>query len=306
MTIYILKRLLSLIPVMFLLSILVFALLQFAPGDPAIVIVGEDATVEDIELIRAKFGLDKPILTQYAIWLKGVLQGDLGRSNVTRRPVLDEIRDHAGPTIELATASIILATAIGVAIGVISATKHNTLVDRTSMVSALFGVSTPTFWLGLMLIYLFGVRLLWLPTGGIGSFKALILPSITLAAASLAIIARMTRSSMLDVLKQDYVRAARAKGVRESNVIFRHSLKNAFIPVITVIGLQYGYLLAGAVVTETIFSRPGLGRMLLDAINSRDFPVVQGTILVLSISFVLVNLIVDVCYVYLDPRIQYT
>ena len=198
-----------------------------------------------------------------------------------------------------------LATLVGIAVGIVSAVRQYSLLDHLSMVMALFGVSTPIFWLGLMLIYLFAVELRWLPSGGMGSLKALILPSITLGAASAAIVARMTRSSLLEVIRQDYIRTARAKGLPERTVLLRHSLKNAFIPIVTVIGLQYGYLLGGTVVTETVFSRPGIGRMLVNAITTRDFPVVQGTIMVLAVTFVIVNLVVDLIYIYLDPRIHY-
>jgi peptide/nickel transport system permease protein len=302
---YIAHRLLQIIPVLFLLSIVVFSLLHMAGGDPARLIAGESASREDIAAIREKFGLDEPIYVQYGIWLRHALSGDLGRSIVTRRPVTAEIADRIWPTFELATAAMFFATVAGVGIGILSAVRQYSLVDHISMILALFGVSTPIFWLGLMLIYLFAVELRWLPTGGMGSLKALILPSFTLGAASAAIVARMTRSSLLEVIRQDYIRTARAKGLLERTVLFRHSLKNAFIPIVTVIGLQYGYLLGGTVVTETVFSRPGIGRMLVTAITTRDFPVVQGTIMILAVIFVIVNLIVDLFYVYLDPRIHY-
>jgi peptide/nickel transport system permease protein len=302
---YIAHRLLQIIPVLFLLSIVVFSLLHMAGGDPARLIAGESASREDIAAIREKFGLDEPIYVQYGIWLRHALSGDLGRSIVTRRPVTAEIADRIWPTFELATAAMFFATVAGVGIGILSAVRQYSLIDHISMILALFGVSTPIFWLGLMLIYLFAVELRWLPTGGMGSLKALILPSFTLGAASAAIVARMTRSSLLEVIRQDYIRTARAKGLLERTVLFRHSLKNAFIPIVTVIGLQYGYLLGGTVVTETVFSRPGIGRMLVTAITTRDFPVVQGTIMILAVIFVIVNLIVDLFYVYLDPRIHY-
>jgi ABC-type dipeptide/oligopeptide/nickel transport system permease component len=302
---YIIYRLLQIIPVLLLLSIVVFGLLHIAGGDPARLIAGETASREDIEAIRAKFGLDKPIHIQYGIWLGHVLSGDLGNSIVTRRPVTAEIADRIWPTVELATTAMFLATLVGIAVGIVSAVRQYSLLDHLSMVMALFGVSTPIFWLGLMLIYLFAVELRWLPSGGMGSLKALILPSITLGAASAAIVARMTRSSLLEVIRQDYIRTARAKGLPERTVLLRHSLKNAFIPIVTVIGLQYGYLLGGTVVTETVFSRPGIGRMLVNAITTRDFPVVQGTIMVLAVTFVIVNLVVDLIYIYLDPRIHY-
>jgi len=302
---YIVRRLLYVFPVMLVVSIIVFGMLQIAPGDPASTLAGADASQEDIEGIRAKFGLDKPIHVQYGIWLSHVLQGDLGRSIVTRRPVLTEIVGRVRPTAELATAAMILATFIGMFIGIISATRQYSLLDHVTMVMALLGVSMPIFWLGLMLIFSFSVHLRWFPTGGAGSLKALVLPAVALSTTSMATIARMTRSSLLEVIREGYVRTARAKGLEERTVLLRHALKNALIPVATVIGLRFGYLLGGTVITETVFSRPGLGRLLVDAINFRDFPVVQGTIMMLAASFVMVNLLVDLLYVYLDPRIRY-
>jgi peptide/nickel transport system permease protein len=302
---YVIKRLLQIIPVMLAVSVLVFGMLQIAPGDPASTLAGEDASQEDIEAIRAKFGLDKPVYVQYGIWLGQALQGDLGRSIVTRRPVLTEVRSRVRPTAELATAAMIVATLIGMFIGIISAVRQYSMLDHVTMVLALLGVSTPIFWLGLMLIFFFAVELRWFPTGGASDWRALVLPAIALGAASTAIIARMTRSSLLEVIRQDYIRTAWAKGLQQRTVLLRHALKNALIPVVTVIGLQYGYLLGGAVITETVFSRPGLGRLLVDSIKARDFPVVQGTIMMLAVSFVIVNLLVDLVYVYLDPRIRY-
>ncbi len=302
---YISYRILQLIPVLLLLSMVVFGMLHVAKGDPARLIAGESASAEDIALIRAKFGLDQPIHIQYGVWLGHALSGDLGSSIVTRRPVVDEIRDRIIPTLELAIASMFFATTIGLIVGIISATKQYTLTDHVVMVLSLAGISTPIFWLGLMLIYIFGVWLRWLPTGGAGSLETLILPSVALGAASAAIVARMTRSSLLEVLRQDYMLTARSKGLSERTILLRHGLKNALIPVMTIVGLQFGYLVGGAVVTETIFSRPGLGRMLVNAITTRDFPIVQGTIMALAVSFVVVNLLVDICYVYLDPRIRF-
>jgi peptide/nickel transport system permease protein len=239
------------------------------------------------------------------VWLVNVLHGDFGRSIVTRRPVLDEITARLPSTVELAFASLAIAIAAGMVVGIISATRQYSLLDHALMVLALLGISMPVFWLGIMLIFFFSVDLRWFPTGGTGTLQQLVLPSVTLGAASMAVIARMTRSSMLEVIRQDYVRTARAKGLAEHVVMLRHALKNAMIPVVTVIGLQFGYLLAGAVLTETVFSRPGLGRLLVTSITSRDFPVVQGTLMLLSISFVLINLLVDILYGYLDPRIRY-
>jgi peptide/nickel transport system permease protein len=305
MTRIVARRLLYVFPVMFAISLVVFALLHIAPGDPAFVLAGEDATQADIQAIRVNLGLDKPLYVQYGLWAGQVVRGDLGRSIITRRPVMVEILTRVRPTTELATSAMVFATIIGVVVGVLSATFQYSLIDHFTMIIALTGVSLPIFWVGLMLIFFFSVQLRWFPTGGAGSWWALVLPTLALGAASVAIIARMTRSSLLEVIRQDYTRTARAKGLMERTVLVKHALKNALIPVVTVISLQYGYLLGGAVVTETVFSRPGLGRMLVDAIKSRDFPVVQGTLMILGASFVVVNAAVDLLYVYLDPRIRY-
>jgi ABC-type dipeptide/oligopeptide/nickel transport system permease component len=302
---YIIRRLLYTIPVMLVVSLIVFGILHIAPGDPATMLAGEDARPEDVAAIREKYGLDQPLHVQYGVWLNNVLHGDLGRSIVTRRPVLSEALARLPSTVELAFAALFLAVVAGMIVGVISATRQYSLLDHATMILALLGISAPVFWLGLVLIFFFAVELRWFPTGGSGTIQQLVLPAVTLGAASTAIIARMTRSSMLEVIRQDYIRTARAKGLWEQTVMLRHALKNALIPVVTVIGLQFGYLLAGAVITETVFSRPGLGRLLVASITSRDFPVVQGTLMLLSVSFVLINLLVDILYGYLDPRIRY-
>lgn len=305
MTRYIIRRLLYTIPVMLAVSLVVFGILHIAPGDPARLLAGEDARPEDVAIVRANYGLDQPLYVQYSVWLANVLHGNFGRSIVTRRPVLDEVVARLPSTIELAFASLLIAIVAGMAVGVISATHQYSLLDHLTMILALLGISMPVFWLGLILIFFFAVDLRWFPTGGTGTPQQLVLPAVTLGASSMAIIARMTRSSMLEVIRQDYVRTARSKGLKERVVILRHALMNALIPVVTVIGLQFGYLLAGAVLTETVFSRPGLGRLLVTSITSRDFPVVQGTLMLLSVSFVLINLLVDILYGYLDPRIRY-
>ncbi|MGH2535370.1 MAG: nickel ABC transporter permease [Thermomicrobiales bacterium] len=301
---HVLRRLLTLIPVLLAVSVLVFGMLKISPGDSASILAGDDATAADIAVIRARYGLDKPIHIQYLTWVSNAVQGDLGRSIVTRRPVTQEITSRVRPTVELALASIVLATLLGMAVGVVSATRHNSPVDYLSMALALVGASMPVFWLGLVMIFFFSVDLGWLPTGGVGGLSHLVLPAIALGSSSAAIIARMTRSSMLETIRQDYVRTARAKGLGERLVLWRHTLKNGLIPIVTVIGLQFGYLLGGTVVTETVFSRPGVGRLLVDGIRTRDFPVVQGTLMILAVSFVLVNLIVDLLYLYLDPRLR--
>jgi peptide/nickel transport system permease protein len=302
---YIVARLLWLIPVLLGVSLLVFGIMKMVPGDVAQVLVGTEGTAEDVENIRHALGLDQPVYVQYGLFLAHLAQGDLGRSAVTRRPVADEIASRVRPTAELGVAAFAIALVIGLGTGIVSATRQYTLWDNLATLVALVGVSMPIFWLGLMLMLLFSVGLGWLPSSGAGTPAQLVLPAVALGAASSAIIARQTRSGLLEVLNQDYVRTARAKGLVESAVVLRHALRNALIPTVTVVGLQVGYLLGGAVLTETVFARPGLGRLLVDSIASRDIAVVQATIMLLSVVFVLVNLVVDVLYVQLDPRIRY-
>jgi peptide/nickel transport system permease protein len=302
---YIVARLLWLVPVLLGVSLLVFGIMKMVPGDVAQVLVGTEGTAEDVENIRHTLGLDQPVYVQYGLFLTHLLQGDLGRSAVTRRPVAEEIASRIRPTAELGLTAFAIALVVGLATGIVSATRQYTLWDNLATLIALVGVSMPIFWLGLMLTLLFSVTLRWVPSSGAGTPAQLILPAIALGAASSAIIARQTRSGLLEVLNQDYVRTARAKGLVESAVVLRHALKNALIPTVTVVGLQVGYLLGGAVLTETVFARPGLGRLLVDSIASRDIAVVQATIMLLSVVFVLVNLIVDLLYVQLDPRIRY-
>jgi ABC-type dipeptide/oligopeptide/nickel transport system permease component len=302
---YIVARLLWLVPVLLGVSLLVFGILKMVPGDVAQVLVGTEGTAEDVENIRHTLGLDQPVYVQYGLFLEHLVQGDLGRSAVTRRPVADEIGSRIRPTAELALTAFAIALVVGLSTGIVSATRQYTLWDNLATLIALVGVSMPIFWLGLMLTLLFSVSLRWLPSSGAGTPAQLVLPAVALGAASSAIIARQTRSGLLEVLNQDYVRTARAKGLVESAVVLRHALKNALIPTVTVVGLQVGYLLGGAVLTETVFARPGLGRLLVDSIASRDIAVVQATIMLLSVVFVLVNLIVDLLYVQLDPRIRY-
>ena len=302
---YILRRLLYMIPILFVVSILVFMILHLVPGDPARLVAGPDATLEDVEIIRSTLGLDRPLPVQYVSWLGNLLRGDLGRSARTHRPVTHELGLTVPATVELTLAAIAVAIFIGVSAGIIAAVRRNSVFDYSSMVVALLGVCTPSFWLGLMLMLIFAVKLDLFPTVGRGGLSNLVLPAVTLGTGAAAIIARVTRSSMLEVLNMDYIRTAHAKGLSGKTVILRHAVKNAFIPVITVIGLEFGYLLAGAVVTETVFAYPGVGRLLIDAIGFRDYPVIQGTLLLLAMQFALVNLIVDVLYVFLDPRISY-
>jgi peptide/nickel transport system permease protein len=314
MTTYILRRLLLAIPVLLGVSFLVFWSIRWVPGDPAIAIAGELATPELVAKVRADMGLDEPILVQYGIYLSRALQGDMGRSVKSRIPVIDEILLRLPRTLTLALTSLLLAAVIGIPIGIFSATRPNSWFDGGSMTIALLGVSMPIFWLGLMLMILFAVLIpRWfgldgplLPPTGSDTWKHLVMPSIALAANSMAIQARMTRACMLEVLQQDYTRTARAKGLIERLVIYRHALRNALLPIVTIVGLQFGTLIGGAVLTETVFAWPGIGRLLVDAIGYRDYPVIQGTVLVIAAGFVLTNLLVDVLYAYLDPRIRYT
>lgn len=310
---YILRRLLLAIPVLIGASFIVFASIRFIPGDPAVALAGELASPEYIAKVRSDLGLDRPLLIQYGIYLQRTIQGDMGRSVRSGLPVSQEIFTRLPKTLQLATISLFVSAIIGIPIGVLSATRANTWIDGSSMILALLGVSMPIFWLGLMLMIFFAVMLPRqlgmvepiLPPTGSGTWKHLVMPTIALAANSMAIQARMTRATMLEVLRADYVRTARAKGAPERSVIYKHALRNALVPIVTIIGLQFGTLLGGAVLTETVFAWPGLGRLLIDAIGYRDYPMIQGTVLLITGGFVLVNLLVDVLYGYLNPRIRF-
>ncbi|MBD8037909.1 MULTISPECIES: ABC transporter permease [Solibacillus] len=315
MTKYIIRRLLQTIPVLLGVSILVFSLMFLIPGDPAQVMAGEGASEQTVENIREKLGLNDPAYVQYGRFLGNALQGDLGNSIRSGRPVMDEIQARFWITVEVAVYATIVAVFLGLIAGIISAVRHYTLTDVSIMLIALFGLSMPNFWLGLLLIQWFALGNLpfgWdlpeilkmRPSGWGDSWRQIILPVITLGTGGAAIIARMTRSSMLEVIGQDYIRTARAKGVSERIVIYRHALKNALIPVVTIIGLEFGGFLGGAVLTETIFAINGMGRLTIDAIRQRDFPIVQGTVLVISLLFVIVNLLVDISYKFLNKRID--
>jgi ABC-type dipeptide/oligopeptide/nickel transport system permease component len=302
---YILRRLVLLVPLLFGVSILVFLTLRLVPGDPARLALGAEATEDQVQLMRRQWGLDQPLPVQYAYWIGHALQGDWGRSTVSRVPAGDEIALRLPATLRLAALSVLIASVLGIGFGVFAAVRHNTWLDRVSMLVALLGVCTPSFWLGLMLILVFSVQLGWLPSFGQGGVDHLILPSLTLGAAAAALIARVTRSSLLEVMSADYLRTARAKGLAEHLVITRHALRNALIPVLTLLGLEFGGLLAGAIVTETVFAYPGIGLLLVNSIANRDFPVVQPALLLFAVQFVLVNLLVDVLYAVVDPRITY-
>ncbi len=303
---YTLKRLLALIPVLIGVSLLVFASLYLTPGDPLSAILGEAVvSKEQMDQLREQYGFDDPFYVQYLRFAGRALQGDLGRSFRYNQPVLQQIRDQLPATIKLTLAAMAFAIVLGVSLGVLAAIYHNTWVDFTAMLLALGGISIPTFWSGLILLLVFALELGWLPATGTEGWQRLIMPAFALGYGAAAIIARLTRSSMLEVLRQSYVTTARAKGLPSRTVIVRHTLKNALIPVITIVGLQFGNLLAGAVVVETVFSRQGLGRLLVDAILSKDFPTVQGTVLLVAVMYTMINLLVDLSYAVVDPRIRY-
>lgn len=304
MFVYIIRRLLQMIPVLLGVILVVFLIMQMVPGDPAVLLAGEGASAETIAKIRTQLGLDQPIMLQYVKYVADVATGDLGTSLRSNLPVFDEIMARLPATIELALASIFVTIVLGMIAGIISATKQYSAADITIMIIALLGVSLPSFWLGLSLIYYFSVKLHLFPVAGWGTWQHVILPAITLGTGGAAIVARMTRSSMLDVVRQDYIRTAKAKGLKEVVIIYKHALKNALIPIITVVGLQFGFLLGGTVLVESVFAINGLGRLIVDAIRMRDLPVVQGGVLIASVIFVFVNLLVDVLYRYFNKRID--
>jgi len=293
-----------LIPVMLGVVFIVFTMMYFTPGDPAKIMLGEQAPEEAVAALREELGLDDPYIIQFVSYITKAVQGDIGRSYKTNRPVATEIMTRFPTTLKLAALGVLVAVAIGIPLGIISATKQYSIFDNLAMVVALIGVSMPNFWQALMMILIFSVQLGWFPSSGFSTPLAMVLPAVTIGTGSAAIITRMTRSSMLEVVRQDYIRTARAKGQVESKVINQHALKNALIPIITVVGLQFGYLLGGAVLTESIYSIPGVGRLMVDSIKSRDFPVVQGGVLFIAITFSIVNLLVDILYAFVDPRIK--
>lgn len=302
---YILKRLLALIPILLGVTFIVYAIMSFQPGDPARMLLGTGATEESIEALREEMGLNDPFIIQYGRYIWNLLHGDMGISYITKQPVAFEIFSRFPNTALLAVGAIIFAVVVSIPIGIISATKQYSIFDNVGMIVALLGVSMPSFWLGLMLILLFSVYMGWLPSGGMNNgIVSLILPSITLGAESMATITRTTRSSMLEVIRQDYIRTARSKGVPEKTVVAKHALRNALIPTVTVTGIEMGALLGGAILTETVFSWPGMGRLLIDAINNQNTPVVLGCLVIFAICFGIVNLIVDILYAFIDPRIK--
>ena len=310
---YIVRRVLATIPVVLMVALFVFSLLYIAPGDPAAIIAGDQATPADVERIRESLGLDRPFLVRFGDWFWHVIHGDLGTSIFTNLPVSHMIAQRIEPTVSLMILTLILSLSTAIPMGVIAAWKHGSWIDRTVMATAVFGFSTPVFVIGYVLAYIFALRLDWLPVQGFTSIdqglwpflRNLILPSVALGLIYMALIARITRATMLDVLSQDYVRTAKAKGVGQRGVLFLHALKNAAVPIVTVIGIGFAALIGGAVVTESVFAIPGLGRLTVDAILRRDYPVIQGVVLLFSFIYVLINLGVDLLYTLFDPRIRY-
>jgi peptide/nickel transport system permease protein len=302
---FVARRLLLAIPTLFGVLVIVFLLLYIAPGDPVMEMVGERADAETIARLRAELRLDDPIPVQFAHYAGGVLTGDLGTSYITGRPIGRDILERFPKTLQLATAAMLLAASLGITIGVLSARRPGSAFDRFAMAGAYLGISFPVYWVGLILILVFAVTLRWLPPSGFGRLEFLVLPAVALGTRSIAFLARMTRSAMLEVLGSDFIRTARAKGLRERAVLARHALRNALIPIITVLGLDFGNYLTGSILTETIFSWPGLGRYVVNAISRRDLPAIQGSILFLSLVFVLVNLVTDLLYAKADPRVRY-
>jgi ABC-type dipeptide/oligopeptide/nickel transport system permease component len=303
---YLAQRVVAAIPVLLGVSLLVFSMLHLVPGDPVRLMLSEfQTTPEQVERLRSQLHLDDPLPVQFGRFVWNASHGDLGTSIRTRRPVTQEIADNLPSTLQLAVAGLVVATALGVSLGIVAAVRQRSFMELASMFVALVGVSMPSFWLGLLLIFLLSLRLRVFPATGGGDLQHLVLPAVTLGLGAAAILARLTRSSMLEVLHQEYVTTARAKGLLEWVVIARHALKNALIPVVTIFGLQFGQLLAGTFVVETVFARPGLGRLIIDGILNKDLPIVQGVVLVVAISYVIVNLLVDLLYSVLDPRIRY-
>ena len=310
---YILRRLLATIPVMLIVAVLVFMMLRLTPGDPAAIIAGDTATTEQVTLIRERLGLDRPIWSQFFLWIGNLLRGDFGESFFFKKTVAELIADRLEPTLALSLFTIVLAVMIAVPLGILAAYKQGSLIDRTVMGFSVMGFSVPVFVIGYILIYIFAIKLNWLPvqgyqriSAGLGGFlQRLILPSMTLSVIYVALIARMTRTSVLEVLGEDYIRTARAKGLSHFQVLTRHALGNAAVPIITVIGLGIAVLIGGVVVTESVFTIPGLGRLTVDAVLARDYPTIQAVILLFSLVYVLINLAVDIAYTVFDPRIRY-
>lgn len=301
---YIVKRVIGVIPTLIIVTTFVFFFVRLIPGDPARLVAGPQATLEDVEVVREELGLNKPILTQYADYVTGLFHGDLGTSLRTKRPVATEVSLRYMNTVKLTVFSLVWSVIVGVLIGVWSGKHRSRWQDYTGMTLAISGISMPSFWIGFLLIMVFSVNLKWFPTTGADSWKSFILPAIALGTSIAAIIARFTRSSIIEVMKEDYIRTARAKGLRERAVIWKHAFRNAMISVVTVVGLQFGFLLGGSVVTESVFAFPGLGSLLVESVNYRDYNAIQSLILIFSLHFILINLVVDILYALLNPEIK--
>ena len=301
---YTLKRIVGVLPTLIIVVTFVFFFVRMIPGDPARLVAGEQATLDAVEAVRTQLGLDQPIHVQYVRYIGGLLRGDLGMSLRTKRPVLTEVAARYGNTMALTVASLVWSTIVGVFLGVWSGKNRGKWQDFTGMTLAVSGISLPNFWIGFLLIMLFSVKLRWLPTTGTGSWKNLVLPAIALGTSISAIIARFTRSSIVEVMKEDYIRTARAKGLKEKTVTWAHAFRNSMISVVTVVGLQFGFLLGGSVVTDAVFAYPGLGQLLVESVNYRDYPAIQSLILIFSLQFIVINLIVDILYAVLNPEIK--
>ncbi|WP_377810537.1 glutathione ABC transporter permease GsiC [Azospirillum sp. A29] len=303
---YLVGRLAGILPVLLVISVFVFGFVHLLPGDPARLVAGSDATQQDVELVRQDLGLDQPLWVQYGRFLGNAVQGEFGRSMKSKRPVSQEIGERFMPTFYLTVVAMVWATLAGLLIGVASATKRGRWQDHVGMVVAVSGIAFPSFWLGLLMIDLFSVKLGWLPTSGYGTWQHYVMPSLTLGLGVAAVMARFTRSAFIEIAREDYVRTARAKGVPARLVVWKHTLRNALIPIITMVGLQFGFLLGGSIVVETVFSWPGLGRLLVDSVNYRDYTVIQAEILLFSLEFIIINLLVDVLYAFANPEIRYS
>ncbi len=303
---YLVGRVAGILPVLLVISVFVFGFVHLLPGDPARLIAGPDATQRDVELVRQDLGLDQPLWVQYGRFIGNAVQGEFGLSMKSKRPVSQEIGERFLPTLYLTIVAMVWATMAGLLIGVASATKRGRWQDHAGMLVAVSGIAFPSFWLGLLMIDLFSVKLGWLPTSGYGTWQHFVMPSLTLGLGVAAVMARFTRSAFIEIAREDYVRTARAKGVPSRLVMWKHTLRNALIPIITMVGLQFGFLLGGSIVVETVFSWPGLGRLLVDSVNYRDYTVIQAEILLFSLEFIIINLLVDVLYAYANPEIRYS
>ncbi|KAA0590279.1 glutathione transport system permease protein [Azospirillum lipoferum] len=303
---YLVGRIAGILPVLLVISVFVFGFVHLLPGDPARLVAGPDATQRDVELVRQDLGLDQPLWVQYGRFLGNAVQGEFGRSMKSKRPVSQEIGERFMPTLYLTVVAMVWATLAGLLIGVASATRRGRWQDHVGMVVAVSGIAFPSFWLGLLMIDLFSVKLGWLPTSGYGTWQHYVMPSLTLGLGVAAVMARFTRSAFIEIAREDYVRTARAKGVPARLVVWKHTLRNALIPIITMVGLQFGFLLGGSIVVETVFSWPGLGRLLVDSVNYRDYTVIQAEILLFSLEFIIINLLVDVLYALANPEIRYS